>query len=89
MLTTLDGDGHEVDRDRLAPAGNRQGRGLAGLLHEPRQPWSRALAHVELPEHPVGQRDELQPQPVGAARRALDEPAVLERPEQPGCGARR
>ena len=79
---------HEVDRDRLATPRHRQGRGLAGLLDEPRQPRPRALAHVQLAEHPVRQRHQLQPQPVGPVRGALDQASVLERRQQPRRRAR-
>ena len=78
----------EVDGDRLAPARNRQRRGLAGLLHQPGQPRPRPLAHVELAEHAVRQCHELEPEAVGAVGGALDETAGLERAQQPGGRAR-
>src|ERR1035441_5382065 len=62
----------EIDRDRVAAARHRQGRGLARLGDQPRQQRTRALAHVELRQHPVRQRDQPKAEPVRAAPGALD-----------------
>ena len=76
----------EVDGHRLRRAGNRQRRRLVGPGDELAQQRACQLAGVEPGEHAVGERDEPQPQPVGAAGAALDEAPALERGEQPRGG---
>ena len=80
--------GDEVHGHRLAVARHRQRRRLPGPLDERAQLRPCQIAHVEAGEHAVGQRDEVQPEPVRAARLALDEAAALERREQPRGAAR-
>jgi hypothetical protein len=82
------GGSDEVDGDRLAVAGQRQRRGLAGVRDEPGEQGTRELPHVKAGKHPVGERDEVQTEAVGTAGLTLDEPAAFQRGEQPRCGAR-
>ena len=87
MLAIVDSDANEVDRDRHPLSRDRERRRLPGRRHQSLEQWSGERPHVQPRQHPVGERDELQPEPIGAALVSLDEPLLLERRQQARGGA--
>ena len=61
--------GHEVDRDRVAVARDRERPGLADLAHEILEVGARDVAQVQSPEHGVGERSDAHTKPVSPRRR--------------------
>src|SRR5688572_1602032 len=82
--------GNEINGDRVLVAGYRERRRLAGRFDQRDEVWAGDLANVEAREHGVREVDELNAEPVAAARvDALDETGRSERPELARDGARR
>ena len=67
MLTTLEGAGTKSTVIAAPAPGTDSVADSPVSSHQRGQPRPRALAHVQLRQHPVGQPHELQPEPVGPA----------------------
>ena len=89
MLTTLDSPGTKSTVTASSPSGTDSVAVSPVSSTSARSCGPREVAHVEPREHAVGERDEVQPEPVRpAAGLALDQAAALERREQPRGAAR-
>ena len=83
MLTTLPAPGTKSTVTAWPPSGTDSVAVSPVSSASARSCAPRGIADVEPREHAVGERDEVQPEPVRAAGVALDQAAGLERREQP------
>ena len=88
MLTTLDSPATKSTVTASSPPGTDSVAVSPVSSDQRAQLRAREVAHVEPRQHAVGERDEVQPEPVRAAGLALDESAALQRREQPRGAAR-